>query len=739
MLVAMVLLSGSALKHGTRFFTGGSGLAGSPVSSEESDLMSTVLQSAFRLLSGKANRSELAGELSDKLYDQRGNAGDMSELGIELVKAKKSASAPGAGADHAEPQADAKSPEKPGAPTAGPRTATLAGKAGARRADEARPGPELISGKSQGALSEIWRRMKPYSVELGLVPVVFLGMVLVSRVRRRKQDPAFVPAFGAVLAESDCETYEMKHPMQSLGGEEFELVVAAIYQRQGYRVSLPAGLGGGRSGDFKLSRKSERLLVQCQQQTADHRVPAERVRELHDAMTDAGATGGLYVASCGFSWDARHFAKTRSIKLISARTLDALLNEARATPDENFLAVTPWVSKFMTKVELTTPRCPACEAEMELEKAGDGSEWLCSQRPECRGQRSERKYRKGQRTPGQDAVVNAGKAEVPKPAPESVAPVRREPGIPVTPPAKPMPTPIPAGVEGTGRGASAAGTPPVIPVRQAFHMPEPRPITPTPAPIPARVEVTGKSASPASTPPVAASRPDIHVPVPPPVIPKPAPTPVRIVSKGTGAKGGGTQPVGPRRQGFQLPEARPATPKPAPNPARGEGTGRRVNAGSVPAPAPRRQGFHLPEARPAAPKPAPSPLRGEGTGRSSNAGSAPASAPRRQGFHLPEIQPATPKPAPNPARSGGTGSSADAGSASPPAARRRGFDLPETQPAMPKPAPSPAWSNGTGSGATAGGNPTPAARRRGFSLEETRPTTPRLAPDPGVRSRERVP
>lgn len=628
MMAAIVLLSAGGLKYGTRMMTGSSGgmlgAAGAQTTSEESDLMSTVMQSALRLVSGKATRSELANELSEKLYSQRGDASDMSELGIDLVKAKSPSPAPGADAPHADPKADAKSTKNPGAPALGPRTGAPVATTGAGVAAELPSGPELISGKSQSALAELWQRMKPYTVELSLVPVVFLGMVLVSRVRRRKREASFVPEFAAVLPESDCDTHDMKHPAHSLQAEEFELVVAMIYQRQGYRVSLPAGLGGGRGGDFRLSRKSERLLVKCENMNADHRVPVEQVRELHDAMTDASATGAFYVASCGFTWDARHFAKTRQIKLINAKTLDALLEAARATPDEDLLAVTPWVSKFMTKVEVTTARCPECEAEMEQVNEGNGSVWLCSQRPECPGRRVERKYQKTLRTPAQDAGIKPNTADAPKPAPESVTPTRREPS---QQPRSQHPVPHTAREQ---QAIEAVGSiPPAAPRRQGAQLPVAKPVAAKPAPSPAR--------DVGSIPPAAPSRPSTHLPATQPATSKPVPGPGTRRNAGVG----GIRGTAPKRRGFVIVENRPAAAKPAPVLARA--------SGGIPAAAPSGRSTHLPVTQSATPKPAASPPPGESTARNADAGSAPPPAPRRRGFRLPENERATPKPTSKPA------------------------------------------------------------------------------------------
>ena len=87
---------------------------------------------------------------------------------------------------------------------------------------------------------------------------------------------------------------------------------------------MPAGLSGGRGGDFMLLRKSERLLVQCKNMRQDHRMPVERVRELHEAVTTRARRAACSWPSCGFTWDARNFAKTKGV--------DRHQRSARSTP-----------------------------------------------------------------------------------------------------------------------------------------------------------------------------------------------------------------------------------------------------------------------------------------------------------------------------------------------------------------------------------------------------------------------
>lgn len=369
--------------------------------SEESDLMATVFKSALRFLSGSAKRDELASELNDKLYANRGGTAAMSELGIELEK-------PGA------KPSDPAGLMKPGSASSAPagRATTVNAQPGAtlpaKGAQTAQsPAKSTANPARDALLAQLWEKAKT-NPELSLIPIVLAGMLVVRLFRRRRSpEDDFILLDLTALIPSEAEAYEMTHPVHSLHAEDFELLVGLIYQRQGYRVSMPAGLSGGHGGDFMVQRKSEKLLVQCKKFSPDYKVPVDRVKELHEAAVAAGVTRGVYVASCGFSWDARNFAKTKGVTVINAQTLDTLLNEARERPDENFLAVSEWAPKLMSKVKLTPPLCPACEAPMDELSVSSGSVWVCSERPECRGRRPARKVHKPTPTAGSTRSANA--------------------------------------------------------------------------------------------------------------------------------------------------------------------------------------------------------------------------------------------------------------------------------------------------------------------------------------------
>ena len=170
MMVIMVVLMGGVLRVARPYIMkaagmpegmpGGEGLGDVHFSSVESVSMATVFKSALRLFSGTAKRAELAGELSDKLYAGRADAGTMSELGIELVKPGASPSAPAGGAGTAKPPA----------------------KSGARAG--ASPAATVSSHDRDVRLAQVWRKAVA-NPELALVPVVLLGMAVVYCVRRR--------------------------------------------------------------------------------------------------------------------------------------------------------------------------------------------------------------------------------------------------------------------------------------------------------------------------------------------------------------------------------------------------------------------------------------------------------------------------------------------------------------------------------------------------------------------------
>lgn len=549
MLVLMAVLMGTAMRYGQRYIMQAAGMPpGMPTaagmeapkfSSDESDLMSAVLQGAMKLLSGTANRTELAGELSDKLYAGRAGKEEMSELGIEIVKA---------GGDGAANPLDAVANKSPGAANAQPGAKPAAGaavppakQAGTPGTPAAKPiakagAPAVANAPGKGsedALAKFLKQAKPYVLELSLVPVAFLVLILMHRIKqRRSRLDDLMPMMADVQQPSDSEPYDMKHAVHSLSSEDFELLVALIYQRQGYRISMSSAAGC----DFTIARKAERVLVQCKKLSQDHKVPVERVRELHEAMTTAGATRGMFVAPCGYSWDAKNFAKSRGVTLINARTLDELLIAAKETPEEDLLAVANWAPKLLSKVQLTPPLCPACEATMDELTTSNGSAWVCSERPECRGRRSSRKYQKLARAAEKNTAPETAGTNTPPPAA----------AVPAAPPAPAKPAP-----------AKPAAAQPI-----ATKLPAPQ-RKPTPPAMPRPVAAKPTTTPPAATRPPAAKPQTIQPAAARPPAAKPAAA-QRPPARPTTAPPGPAKPAIAKPAAARPAPAKPTTPKPAP-------------------------------------------------------------------------------------------------------------------------------------------------------------------------------
>lgn len=189
--------------------------------------MGTIFKSALRLFTGSAKRDELAGELSDKLYSGRPGAENMGELGIEIEKA---GGKPPGKAPAAIPASDRSLP-------AG--AMIVAAQPGAQLASSPEPkaaerSEQPVSNRARDALlGRTWKKAKA-NPELSLVPLVLLGMFGVHLFRRRRspEDDFVLPDLSKVLA-AESEAHDMKHPLHALQAEDFELLVAMVYQRQG--------------------------------------------------------------------------------------------------------------------------------------------------------------------------------------------------------------------------------------------------------------------------------------------------------------------------------------------------------------------------------------------------------------------------------------------------------------------------------------------------------------------------
>ena len=157
----------------------------------------------------------------------------------------------------------------------------------------------------------------------------------------------------------------------SLSGLEFELEMANLYARLGYRVeSTPTS--GDQGIDLVLRKDGRTTVVQCK----SHKSPVGPavVRELFGSMVASGANGAILACTGGFTKGAVEFAQGRPITLVSAEDIVTLgVNVEGETEDRRN----------------SPPICPTpgCAKAMVLREGRNGLFWGCPAFPRCRGNR----------------------------------------------------------------------------------------------------------------------------------------------------------------------------------------------------------------------------------------------------------------------------------------------------------------------------------------------------------------
>ncbi len=205
-----------------------------------------------------------------------------------------------------------------------------------------------------------------------ILPLVFLLGSWVSFSRRRRQRELH----GRVASDPSANALE------KMTWREFEGLVAESFRQQGYRVVERGGDGPDGGVDLELHMGSDKYLVQCKQWKVS-KVGVVTVRELYGVMAAERAVGGFVVASGAFTDDAKEFAEGRSIKLVDARRLRAMINAS---------APAPRIAVEKVPVGEVEQTCPKCGSPMVHRTAKTGSNaggrfWGCSRFPACRGVR----------------------------------------------------------------------------------------------------------------------------------------------------------------------------------------------------------------------------------------------------------------------------------------------------------------------------------------------------------------
>jgi restriction system protein len=201
------------------------------------------------------------------------------------------------------------------------------------------------------------------------VTIAFLVVapVLFVKQRRRRQQSERPSALSAIRALSD---------------RQFEQLLAAAFQQQGYSVDTRVSTAAD-GIDLVLRQDGSVTLVQCGYWRGQ-RVDAEPVRALYKVMTAEQATGALIVTTGRFTAEAMALAQSKPIGLIEGPALLELLQSAETASPEPPPAPSD-----------RAPTCHICSRPMvrRIARKGFGKSeayWECSGSPYCKGTRLER-------------------------------------------------------------------------------------------------------------------------------------------------------------------------------------------------------------------------------------------------------------------------------------------------------------------------------------------------------------
>lgn len=180
--------------------------------------------------------------------------------------------------------------------------------------------------------------------------------------------------------------------LDTMGWQNFELLVGELFRRKGYSVEITSGLGADGGKDLTLRKDGQLFVVQCKKLARENRVTAAQMRDFFGLITAEGAAGGFFVTTGYISADARRFAEGKPIDLIERAEIEAMVQEV-SSPDENLCSVASWIDTFAAHSHVVDPICPFCESRMQLKRGALGRPfWGCVRYAthRCRGKRDGR-------------------------------------------------------------------------------------------------------------------------------------------------------------------------------------------------------------------------------------------------------------------------------------------------------------------------------------------------------------
>jgi HJR/Mrr/RecB family endonuclease len=210
----------------------------------------------------------------------------------------------------------------------------------------------------------------------------FCAFVLSRHSRRRSN----LNPWANSQSVASCKTEASTDPAQptsedklhALDWFQFEKLVAAVYQQQGYAVERRGGANPDGGVDLVVCKDGITSAIQCKHWKS-WKVGVKQVREFLGAMADHELKSGSIVTLQHYTNEAKEFAARHRISLVGENELLQMLESVN------------WQSNTAITSILNDSRkvCPRCESGMILRTAKRGRSignqfWGCSTYPRCK-------------------------------------------------------------------------------------------------------------------------------------------------------------------------------------------------------------------------------------------------------------------------------------------------------------------------------------------------------------------
>ena len=203
--------------------------------------------------------------------------------------------------------------------------------------------------------------------------------------------PAPVAFFNATRRRKLLDSQTGIESIRAMSWQDFELLVAEAFRRQGYGVEERGGSAPDGGVDLVLRKGGKTTVAQCKR-WRETQVSVQPVRELFGVMHAEGAAAAIFVSSGTYTADAMEFARGQPIWLIDGEELAGMVTAVQGERViEGRLAKALAPTQDSPRAALT---CPVCGSAMVRRVAKNGRNagqpfWGCSRYPEsgCKGTR----------------------------------------------------------------------------------------------------------------------------------------------------------------------------------------------------------------------------------------------------------------------------------------------------------------------------------------------------------------